>query len=112
MLGDKAYYAAYNYAAAERVRADPYIMLRSNAVGKGSLLIERMYHLFHSRRDLFLAHYHQRSNVESAFSMIKRKFGYAVRSRNETAMTNEVHNLCVLSHASIKFGVDADLKAQ
>ncbi len=50
--------------------------------------------------------YHKRSNVESTFSMMKRKFGDAVRSKSDTAMVNEVlckvlaHNLCVLIRKS------------
>jgi transposase len=31
--------------------------------------------------DEFMQHYHKRSNVESAFSAIKRKFGDSVRSK-------------------------------
>ena len=49
-----------------------------------------MFHYFLFRRDDFLKHYHQRSNVESTFSMIKRKFGDSVRSKGDTAMKNEV----------------------
>ena len=47
-------------------------------------------------------HYHKRSNVESTFSAVKRKFGDSVMSRNDTAMVNEVlckflcHNLFCL----------------
>jgi hypothetical protein len=37
--------------------------------------LAKMYHFFHLERDTFLSHYHKRSNVESTFSMIKRKFG-------------------------------------
>jgi hypothetical protein len=41
--------------------------------------------------------YHKRSNVESTFSAIKRKFGVSVMSRDDAAMVNEV--LCkVLYH--------------
>ncbi len=52
------------------------------------------------KHDEFLAHHHQRSNVESTFSAIKRKFGDSIRSRTPAAMANEVlcelvcHNLC------------------
>ena len=37
----------------------------------------------------FLKHYHQRSNVESTFSMVKAKFRDHVRSKTDVAMTNE-----------------------
>ena len=52
----------------------------------------------------FLERYHKRSNVETTFSMIKRKFGDSLRSKSDVAMTNEVlakvlcHNLAVLIH--------------
>lgn len=53
----------------------------------------------------------QRSNVESTFSMIKAKFGAAVRSKTTTAQLNEVlckvlcHNLCVLVQSIYELGV-------
>jgi hypothetical protein len=64
------------------------------------------------RREEFLAHYHKRSNVESTFSMIKRKFGDSLRSKTETAQVNETlakvlcHNLVVLIHEMYELGVD------
>jgi len=63
-------------------------------------------------RDGFLAHYHKRSNVETAFSMIKGKFGDAVRSKSDTGQLNEVlwkvlcHNLCVLIQAIHEMGIE------
>jgi hypothetical protein len=45
-----------------------------------------------------LQHYHKRSNVESTFSAIKRKFGDSVMSKNPVAMVNEI--LCkILCHS-------------
>ena len=49
-----------------------------------------MFHLFNLERGKFLAHYNKRSNVETTFSMIKRKFGGALRSKTETAQVNEL----------------------
>jgi transposase len=60
----------------------------------------------------FLQHYHKRSNVESTFSMIKAKFGDAVRSKTDTAMVNEVlckivcHNICCLIQETHELGID------
>ena len=71
-----------------------------------------MYHYFAYRRDEFLTHYHQRSNVESTFSMMKRKFGYSLRSKTDTAMRNEVlakivaHNLCCIISAWYELGIE------
>src|SRR5262245_40518926 len=66
--------------------ATPYIAYKSDANGrdkhgKSTGLWEKMLHYFHFRRDEFLSHYHKRSNVESTFSAIKRKFGDSVRSK-------------------------------
>lgn len=59
-----------------------------------------------------LQRYHQRSNVESTFSMVKAKFGDSVRSKTDVAMKNEVlaklvcHNVCCLISAMYELGVD------
>jgi hypothetical protein len=72
---------------------------------------EKAYHYFLFRREEYLAKYHLRSNVESTFSAIKRKFGHAVMSKTDTAMTNEVlakvlcHNLTVLVQEQETLGI-------
>ena len=63
-------------------------------------------------RDKFMERYHLRSNVESTFSMVKRKSGDSVRSKGDLAMKNEVlaklvcHNLCCLISAMYEMGVN------
>jgi hypothetical protein len=60
---------------------------------------------------LWRAFYHQRSNIESTFSMVKAKFGDSVRSKTDTAMGNEVlaiivcHNVCCLISAMYELGI-------
>ena len=71
-----------------------------------------MFHYFAFRREEFLTHYHRRSLVESAFSMIKRKHGDAVRAKTDVAMRNEAlakilcHNLCCVISAWYELGID------
>ncbi len=71
-----------------------------------------MYHLFRYQRDTFLSRYHQRSNVETMFSMIKTKFRTSLRSKAEVGQFNEVlckviaHNLCVLIACIHEVGLD------
>jgi transposase len=71
-----------------------------------------MYHYWQFNRDEFLQHYHKRSNVESTFSMIKAKFGGAVRSKTDIAMVNEVlckiicHNICCRIQETHELGID------
>jgi hypothetical protein len=61
-----------------------------------------MYYYFMYNRLTFMEHYHMRSNIESAYSMIKGKFGDSVRSKSDTGQINEAlckvlcHNICCL----------------
>src|SRR5205823_11038310 len=74
-------------------------------------LFGKMFHFFQYRRDEFLKHYHKRSNVESTFSAVKRKFGDSLRSKTRPAMVNEVllkllcFNLTVLIHEQEELGI-------
>lgn len=77
-----------------------------------------MWGMFLYRQDEFLAAYHKRSNVESTFSAIKRKFGGAVRSKRLTAQTNEIlckvlcYNLTCLVHAMSELGIELNFSTQ
>lgn len=103
---DKAYLGHKNLATVEQAGAVPFIMFKKNTlIPTGDSLWARMYHFYAYNRETFLAHYHKRSNVETAMSMIKGKFGDAVRSKSTIAQANEVlckvlcHNICVLIHS-------------
>jgi len=56
--------------------------------------------------------YHRRSNIESAYSMIKGKFGSSLRSKSETGQINEAlckilaHNICVLIQEMHELGIE------
>ena len=72
-----------------------------------------MFHFYSLNRDDYLQHYHQRSNVETTFSMIKAKFGDSLRSKTDRAMVNEAlckilcHNICCLIQSAYELGVEA-----
>jgi transposase len=108
---DKGYSSVENIEAVSALGATPYIAFKSSATGGSGGLWEKCYHYFCLRREEFLAHYHQRSNVESVFSSIKRKLGDSLRSRTDVAMKNEAyckllaHNVCRLIHAQCELGV-------
>jgi transposase len=109
---DKAYLSNNNLTAIEAVGAVPFIPFKSNSRSDGSPAWRRMWGMFLYKQDEFAAAYHKRSNVEAAFSAIKRKFGGAVRSKRLTAQVNEIlckvlcHNLTCLVHAMHELGVD------
>jgi hypothetical protein len=74
-----------------------------------------MYHLFMHRREDFMDHYHKRSNAETAYSMIKAKFGDSLRSKSDVGQLNEAlckvlcHNLCVLCHTMHELALESTL---
>jgi len=112
VTADKAYLSHDNLAVVEKVGGVPYVPFKSNSGSTGSAAWERMFHLFSLHKDDFLAHYHQRSNSESTFSAVKRKFGGSVRSKLTDAQLNEVllkclcFNLSMLVHSIHELGID------
>ena len=72
----------------------------------------KMFLYYQFNREDFMAHYHQRSNAESVFSMVKAKFRDNVRSRTDVAMKNEVlckllcHNICCVIKSHLELGIE------
>jgi transposase len=114
---DKAYTDRRNFHAVQAVGGTAFIPFRVNSTGMGDHhhkfdgLWYRMWHFYNFNREAFLAHYHKRSNVETAFSMIKAKFGASVRAKTPIAQVNEVlckilcHNICVLIQSIYELGL-------
>ncbi len=108
---DKAYLSDANLRHIEEIGAVPCIPFKSNTTGQGSPRWRRLYSYFMLNGDEFNRHYHKRSNAETAFSMVKTKFGDSVRAKSETGQVNEVllkllcHNLAVINHAMYGLGV-------
>jgi transposase len=109
--GDKAYSSIDNVERIAAKGAVPFIAFKAGHTGKGGGMWEKMFHFFSFKQDEFLAHYHKRSNVESTFSMVKAKFGDAVRSKTDVAMRNEAlckfvcHNIACLISAIYELGI-------
>ncbi len=114
---DADYLSKDNFQTAIDNGAYPYIAWKSNSRAtnkEGNHLWNKLFHYYALNQEKFLEHYHQRSNVETTFSMIKAKFGGSLRSKIRTAQINEAlckvlaHNLCVLIQSmcelKIKFG--------
>ena len=109
---DKAYASVDNHEVLESLGVAAYIPFKDNAVvNPKSPAWSRHLCEFLLNQDKFLPHYHRRSNVETAFAMIKAKFGAAVASRLPVAQVNEVlakcvaHNLCCVVKAIFTAGL-------
>ena len=114
---DMAYSARKNYEIVDKYGGKAYIPFRKNARGtaRGSALWNKAFHYFKLHSDEFMEHYHKRSNAESTFAAIKKKFGESVKSKNRVAQENELlckiiaYNITVLIHEMIEMGADPDV---
>ncbi len=117
VVADKAYSSRENHELVKKYGGTAYIPFRENATGnaRGSLLWNKAYHFFQLHRDEFDDHYHKRSNAESTFAAIKKKFGENIKSRSRVAQENEMlckiiaYNLTVLIHETIQLDTGLDI---
>jgi len=113
---DKGYSSRNNMEVASKLGAIPYIVFKKNASKKprGSFAWCRMKKYFDEHNEDFMEHYHKRSNAETVFHMIKRKFGAHLNSKSEMGQINEVfckalsHNICVLIQEMFEIGINPE----
>jgi transposase len=109
---DKAYSSQLNYEAIDHLGAAAYVPFRSGTGRRRAPAWDRAYDYYTEQQEDFLKHYHKRSNIESTFSMIKRKFTHYVRSKTTPGQINEVlclavcHNVVVLIHELLEGTLD------
>jgi transposase len=110
--GDKAYSSKENLEAVARLGGTPFVPFKyAKAVGAPDSVWVKMWHFYQLHRERFLGHYHQRSNAESTFNMIKAKFGSALRSKTDAALLNEAllkvlcHNICCVIQSMHELGI-------
>ena len=115
ITADAGYLSRKNVQCASDLNISPYIKLKKNTIprAKGHYPAwNNMVWLFRKNENLFKAHYHKRSNVESTFAMIKKKFSPFLRSRKQISQENELlckvvcHNISVLVSAIFKHNLE------
>jgi transposase len=108
---DKAYLSVENFEEAAAMGGQAFIAFKENSTGMAGGLFEKAFHFFQFNQEEYMTRYHKRSNVESTFSAVKRKFGDAVMSRTDEGMVNEVlckllcHNLTCLIQEQETLGI-------
>lgn len=123
VYADAGYLSKENCDIVTNLGARPFIWPKEHMVEKAVREYKKqmtpwrkMMILFYDKRELFERYYHRRSNVESCFSMMKRKFLPYIRSKSETAQYNEMlckvvcHNLGVLVNAIFELDLVTDFK--
>ncbi|KKM23572.1 hypothetical protein LCGC14_1613850 [marine sediment metagenome] len=107
---DAGYLSRKNCELIQDSGAMPYILPKKNVTSysKGSgTAWQNMIRLWKKHQMLFASHYHRRSNVESTFGMLKRKWGDFCRCKLPMTQENEIlariicHNAAVLSEAML-----------
>ena len=113
---DMAYSSKKNLQIIDSFGGTPFIPFKKNATGKrGGALWRKTFHYFQLHKEDFLEHYHKRSNVESTFGAIKKKFGESVKSKNRVAQENELlckiiaYNITVLIHEMVQLNGTSEL---
>lgn len=115
---DKGYILEKNLNIIIAHGAIPFIPFKCNSkLSSGNKLPiwNIMFRFFRDNKKEFMQHYDKRSNVESVFSMMKRKFGTHIRSKSSLSQENEVlckalcHNICVLIQEIFELGIKVDL---
>jgi len=110
---DAAYPSKANFAAVESVGGTFFPAFPADTTGGVGGSFAKAFHWFQFNKEEYLAHYHKRSLIETTVSMVKRKFGHAVKAKNDLAQKNEVyakfvcHNLCVLIAEMYAAGIRA-----
>lgn len=116
VYADAGYLSRQNCEAITQLGGVPYIMPKENSTPRAgrSIAWHSMIRLWKDNQQLFKKHYHQRSNAESVFSMLKRKYLPYVRSKSDTAQYNEIlckvvcHNASVLVNSIFELNVPVE----
>ena len=118
VTADMGYSSRENLGIISSAGAIPFIPFKKNTKShsEGVAIWHAMYRYFKDNKKDFMVHYHRRSNVESVFSMIKRKQGTYLRTKKDTAQVNEimckclVHNICCLIQEMFELGIKVNFK--
>ncbi len=113
---DSAYSIIANLEHVDALNAVAAIPFKANAnpfIHSPNSVWYRLFHVCALNGDDWQRAVNQQNQAESAFSMIKRKFGEKVFGKTDTAQINEIlckiicHNLCTVIYWLYEFGLDA-----
>lgn len=116
-VADKAYLSRKVIQFLNTLNLIPYIPFKSNSMkrpnGQGYLW-SRMFKEFTNHNYEFMKIYHQRSNIETCFHMIKTNYGDYLLTKKYDANVNEIktkflcHNICCLIQEAFESNISID----
>jgi len=114
---DAGYLSKDNVKAIAKVGASPYIMGKKNVnvPNTSNNAWGLMLRLWKKHQMYFAEHYHKRSNVESTFGALKRKFGDFCRCKKPESQENEIlsrivcYNAVILAEALLNYNLPTTL---
>ena len=122
LCADKGYLNAKHFALLQELGGQAFIPFKNNTTGKSSdnhrSYFRQAFRRFNENKEAYMLHYHKRSNIESCFSMIKRKFGNSLKSKKSISQDNEIlakvlaHNICVLIQEAFLSGISLDISSR
>jgi transposase len=109
VAADSAYLSRRNCDLIEAIGAKPYIKPKKNSTARshGSRAWKSMILDYRENSEEWNKRYHIRSSAETAFSVIKRKFGYQLSSKGKDLQRKELmtkvitYNLNILAKTTI-----------
>lgn len=115
-VGDKAYSSKKNLEFINKLGLNPYIPFKKNVTGKarGSPVWRQVYLEFINNHENYMKHYHKRSNVETNFAMLKKRFGdncttHSIKNQEvELKIKVLCHNICVLIQETFENDIEID----
>jgi len=116
---DKAYSSKMVFRIIEALGSTPYIPFKNNTkeTNKNNPEIwNKMFLMFRDKGEEWKKHYHQRSNVETTFAMVKVRLGEFLKCKTFEAQRNELmmkfvcHNICCLIQAIYEHKTEIDFK--
>ncbi len=115
VVADGAYLSEKNLEWLNELGIESWIPFRKNSkFHSDNSLWDKHLATFLLNRERFAEHYHQRSQVETAFSMVKAKYGPSVRGKTPVSQANNVlckllaNNLYVLVRSIYELGLEPE----
>lgn len=117
--GDKAYGSKMLYRLIKSLGLIPYIPFQKRIkqpTEDAPEIWNKMFLMFRDNKDEWKEHYHQRSNVETVFGMVKVRLGEHLRCKNYHAQRNELmmkfiaHNITCLVQEIFERNININFK--